>query len=79
MIELYVLRQFAAFAEAGTLSEAAEILHLSQPALSRNMKKLEEDLGVTLFERKKNKLELNQNGQDTSGRRRCPGKKSSGV
>ena len=29
---------------------------------SRNMKKLEEDLGVTLFERKKNKLELNQNG-----------------
>ena len=62
MIELYVLRQFAAFAEAGTLSEAAEILHLSQPALSRNMKKLEEDLGVTLFERKKNKLELNQNG-----------------
>ena len=40
MIELYVLRQFAAFAEAGTLSEAAEVLHLSQPALSRNMKKL---------------------------------------
>ena len=62
MIELYVLRQFTAFAEAGTLSEAAEILHLSQPALSRNMKKLEEDLGVSLFERKKNKLELNQNG-----------------
>ena len=62
MIELYVLRQFAAFAEAGTLSEAAEVLHLSQPALSRNMKKLEEDLGVILFERKKNKLELNQNG-----------------
>lgn len=62
MIKLYVLRQFAAFAEAGTLSEAAEVLHLSQPALSRNMKKLEEDLGVILFERKKNKLELNQNG-----------------
>lgn len=62
MIELYELRQFVAFADAGTLSEAAEILHLSQPALSRNMKKLEEDLGITLFERKKNKLELNQNG-----------------
>ena len=45
MIELYELRQLAAFAEAGTLSEAAEALHLSQPALSRNMKKLEEDLG----------------------------------
>lgn len=62
MIELYQLRQFAAFADAGTLSDAAEILHLSQPALSRNMKKLEDDLGIILFERKKNKLELNENG-----------------
>lgn len=63
MIELYELRQFTAFADAGTLSGAAEILHLSQPALSRNMKKLEDELGVTLFERKKNKLELNENGK----------------
>ena len=63
MIELYELRHFAAFAECGTLSEAAEKLHLSQPALSRNMKKLEEDLGVPLFVRRKNKLELNENGQ----------------
>ena len=62
MIELYELRQFVAFAYAGTLSGAAEILHLSQPALSRNMKKLEDELGITLFERKKNKLELNENG-----------------
>ena len=63
MIELYELRQFVAFADAGTLSGAAEILHLSQPALSRNMKKLEDELGVILFERKKNKLELNENGE----------------
>lgn len=67
MIELYELRQFAAFANAGTLSEAAEILHLSQPALSRNMKKLEDDLGVTLFIRKKNRLELNGNGEYVLG------------
>ncbi len=53
MIELYELRQFAAFADCGTLLEAAEILHLSQPALSRNMKKLEEELGVPLFIRRK--------------------------
>ena len=63
MIEQYELRQIAALAECGTLSEAAEKLHLSQPALSRNMKKLEEDLGVPLFVRRKNKLELNENGQ----------------
>ena len=36
MIELYELRQFAAFAGCGTLSDAAKLLHLSQPALSRN-------------------------------------------
>lgn len=63
MIELYELRQFAAFADAGTLSAAAEILHLSQPALSRNMKKLEDELGIALFERKKNKMGLNRNGE----------------
>lgn len=63
MVELYELRQFAAFADCGTLSEAAEILHLSQPALSRNMKKLEEEIGVSLFTRRKNRLELNENGE----------------
>ena len=47
MIELYELRQFAAFADCGTLSEAAEILHLSQPALSRSMKKIEEEIGCS--------------------------------
>ena len=63
MFELYELRQLITFAETGTLSEAAELLHLSQPALRRNMKKLEEDLGLTLFERTKNKLSLNKNGE----------------
>lgn len=66
-MELYELRQFAAFADVGALSEAAEILHLSQPALSRKMKKLEDDLGVPLFVRKKNRLELNENGEYVLG------------
>ena len=61
-MELYELRQLAAFAECGTLSNAAESLHLSQPALSRNMKKLEEELGIPLFVRGKNHLALNNNG-----------------
>ena len=51
MFELYLLRQLAAFKEYGTLSEAAERLYLSQPALSRNMRKLEEEIGVPLFVR----------------------------
>ena len=57
------MRQFTAIASVGTLSEAAEILHLSQPAFSRNMKKLEDDLGIILFERTKNKIALNENGK----------------
>lgn len=63
MIELYELQQFVAFADAGTLSEAAKQLHLSQPALSRNMKKLEDEVGIVLFDRQKNKLSLNRNGE----------------
>lgn len=63
MVELNELRQFVAFAKTGTLSAAAEYLHLSQPALSRNMKKLEDDFGIPLFERTKNKLALNENGE----------------
>lgn len=62
-MEFYELQQFVAFADAGTLSEAAENLHLSQPALSRNMKKLEQDLGIPLFDRGKNKISLNPNGE----------------
>ena len=46
MIEIYLLEQLAAVAEHGTLIKAAEALYLSQPALSRSMKKLETQLGV---------------------------------
>lgn len=45
MIELYLLEQLAAFSRRGTLSGAAEELHISQPALSQSMKKLEEGFG----------------------------------
>ena len=63
MIEIYLLEQLEAFARCGTLSAAAEELHLSQPALTRSMKKLEDVIGVALFERGKNKLTLNENGK----------------
>ena len=63
MIEIYLLEQLEAFARCGTLSGAAEELHLSQPALTRSMKKLEEEIGAPLFERTKNRMALNENGQ----------------
>ena len=63
MLELYQLIQLTAIAECGTLSGAAEQLHLSQPALSRSMQKLEDTLQVTLFDRQKNKIHLNRAGE----------------
>lgn len=63
MLELYPLVQLLAVAECGTISAAAEQLHLSQPALSRSMQKLEETLQVTLFDRQKNRIALNKNGE----------------
>ena len=63
MIELYVLNELAAFPKHGTLTAVAEKMNVSQPALSRSMKKLEDDLGVQLFERGKNRIVLNENGK----------------
>jgi DNA-binding transcriptional LysR family regulator len=50
-MELRHLRYFAAVAAQGSLSRAAERLHLSQPSLSRQIRQLERDIGTPLFER----------------------------
>ncbi len=63
MIETYLLAQLVAFSEHGTLSEASRHLHLSQPAVSRSMQKLEEILGVSLFARTKNHIAINETGK----------------
>ena len=63
MVELEQLRQLVAFAECGTLSRAAERLHISQPSLSRTMQALEEELGAPLFTRQKNRIALNETGR----------------
>ena len=63
MLELYDLEKLAAFAREGTLVAASEKLLISQPALSRSMRKLEDEIGVELFTRSKNRMELNENGR----------------
>lgn len=63
---MYVLNELASFAKYGTLTAVAEKLNVSQPALSRSMKKLEDDLNVNLFERTKNKITLNENGKNAA-------------
>lgn len=63
MIEIYLLEALCALNDYGTLSAAAEHLHISQPALSRSMQKLEDLLGVSLFDRTKNRIALNDTGK----------------
>lgn len=50
-MELYQLRTFVTVAEHGNLTQAAEVLHLSQPAVTAQIKALEEEFGLPLFER----------------------------
>ena len=63
MFELYQLRHLLAIEEYGNLSRAAESLHLSQPALTRSIQRLEEELGVKIFSRSRNKIEFNEAGR----------------
>lgn len=50
-LDLRTLRSFMAVASAGSISRAAERMHLAQPALSLQIKNLEEELGTALFDR----------------------------
>ena len=63
MIEIYLLRQLVGLSEYSTLSEAAKHLHITQPTLTRSIRKLEELLGVELFHREKNRIYINDNGR----------------
>lgn len=48
-MELRVLKYFLAVAREENITKAAQMLHLTQPTLSRQMMQLEEELGVRLF------------------------------
>ncbi|MBL8481451.1 MAG: LysR family transcriptional regulator [Rhodocyclaceae bacterium] len=62
-MEIYQLRTFAAVAEFGQLTRAAEKLHLSQPAVTAQIKALEEELQVGLFERTPAGMVLTEGGR----------------
>ena len=65
MINFQLLEQLVTVAKEGTLSKAAQVLLMSQSSLTRNMQNLEEELGVQLFKRSKNRLILTETGHYT--------------
>lgn len=62
-MELLQLRYFQTVATLGNMSKAAEELFVSQPNLSISVSRLEKELGVPLFDRRKGRIVLNRNGE----------------
>ncbi|EDT43824.1 LysR family transcriptional regulator [Burkholderia ambifaria] len=62
-MDLTLLRAFATVAREGNLTRAAVQLHLTQPAVSLQIKHLQETLGITLFTRTSRGLALTRDGQ----------------
>lgn len=62
-MELHQLRYFCAVAETGSFSRAAEQSHVSQPSLSQQILKLEDELGARLFDRLGRSIRLTELGK----------------
>lgn len=62
-MDLEQLRQLVAVDEAGTMSGAAQSAHITQPSLSRSMRRLEAELECELFDRTRNSAVLNEAGR----------------
>ena len=70
------LTLFLAVARSGSISGGAKLLELQHSTVSRRMHKLEEDLGVRLFEKKRNGYELTISGEKlkiAASRMECKG------
>jgi len=63
MINLELYKIFKIVADEENLTKASEILHISQPAVTKHIKNLEKELNVELFQRSKYGMILNENGK----------------
>lgn len=61
-MEIRVLKYFLTVAREGNITRAAELLHITQPTLSRQLMQLEDELGAVLFIRGKRKMVLTEEG-----------------
>lgn len=57
------LQEFKVIAELENVTHASDMLHIAQPALTRSVRALEEELGAPLFLRKGKNIEINENGR----------------
>ena len=71
MLSIRQLRVFSAIADHGTMREAADALALTQPALSQQLRQLEQSLGVRLFERVPSGMELTPTARELLPRARA--------
>lgn len=61
-MDIRVLKNFMKIAEQGSICKAAESLHISQPPLSRQLKSLEDELDIKIFERSPKGVQLTEKG-----------------
>ena len=63
MVNLELYKIFALVAREKNITKASEILHISQPAVTKHIKNLENDLNIKLFNRTNHGIELTEDGQ----------------
>jgi LysR family hydrogen peroxide-inducible transcriptional activator len=68
-MEMHQLRYVVAVAQKRNFSRAAELCHVSQPSLSQQIQKLEDELGERLFDRMKRVAKLTPHGENLSASR----------
>ncbi|MCF0259401.1 MAG: LysR family transcriptional regulator [Erysipelotrichaceae bacterium] len=61
-MEIRVLNYFLTVVREGSITKAADVLHMTQPTLSRQLSAMEEELGVKLFRRGSRKITLTEQG-----------------
>ena len=61
-MEIRVLRYFLTVVREESITKASEVLHITQPTLSRQLAQMEEDIGVKLFDRGTRKIKLTNEG-----------------